>query len=65
MDSWKMTRALGAAAMALILAATAALAQQPGRIRGQIETVDGAMLALKTRDGSMLNVKVADDARVA
>jgi len=65
MDSWKMTRALGAAAMALILAATAALAQQPGRIRGQIETVDGAMLALKTRDGSTLNVKVADDARVA
>ena len=65
MDSWKMTRALGAAAMALILAATAALAQQPARIRGQIETVDGAMLALKTRDGSTLNVKVADDARVA
>jgi hypothetical protein len=65
MDSWKMTRALGAAAMALILAATAALAQQPGGIRGQIETVDGAMLALKTRDGSTLNVKVADDARVA
>ena len=45
--------------------ATSAYAQQPGRIRGQIETVDGAMLALKTRDGSMLNVKVADDARVA
>ena len=65
MDSWKMTRALGAAAMALILAATAALAQQPGRIRGQIEKADGAMLVLKTRDGSTLNVKVADDARVA
>lgn len=65
MDSWKMMRALGAAAMILSLAATAALAQQPGRIRGQIETADGAMLSLKTRDGSMLNVKVADDARVA
>ena len=58
-------RALGAAAIALSLAATAAFAQQPGRIRGQIEKADGAMLELKTRDGAMLNVKVADDARVS
>jgi hypothetical protein len=58
-------RALGAAAIALSLAATAAFAQQPGRIRGQIEKADGAMLALKTRDGAMMNVKVADDARVS
>ena len=58
-------RALGAATIALSFAATAAFAQQPGRIRGQIEKADGAMLVLKTRDGSMLNVKVADDARVA
>jgi len=66
MANLNMTRrALGAAAIALSLAATAALAQQPGRIRGQIEKVDGAMLVLKTRDGAMLNVKVADDARVA
>ena len=47
------------------LAATAAFAQQPGRIRGQIEKADGAMLALKTRDGAMLNVKVDDNARVS
>lgn len=58
-------RALGAAVIALSLAATAALAQQPARIRGQIEKADGAMLVLKTRDGAMLNVRVADDARVA
>jgi hypothetical protein len=58
-------RALGAAAIALSLAATAAFAQQPARIRGQIEKVDGAMLVLKTRDGAMLNVKVAADARVS
>lgn len=58
-------RALAAAAIALSLAATAALAQQPARIRGQIEKVDGAMLSLRTRDGAMLNVKVADDARVS
>jgi hypothetical protein len=50
-----------------MLATSAAWAQQPppGRIRGQIEKVDGEMLSLKLRDGSMLNVKVADDARVS
>jgi hypothetical protein len=58
-------RALGAAAILAILTATVAVAQQPGRIRGQIEKADGAMLVLKTRDGAMLNVKVADDARVS
>lgn len=58
-------RALGAAAFAVVFAVTTAVAQQPGRIRGQIEKADGAVLALKTRDGAMLNVKVADDARVS
>ncbi len=58
-------RALGAAVVVLSLAASAALAQQPGRIRGQIEKVDGPMLSLKTRDGAMLNVKVDEKARVA
>ena len=47
------------------MAASAAFAQQPGRIRGQIEKADGAVLSLKTRDGAMLDVKVADDARVS
>ncbi|HYC17628.1 MAG TPA: hypothetical protein VEC94_10505 [Pseudolabrys sp.] len=61
----KMTRrALGAAAIVLLFATTS-FAQQPGRIRGQIEKIDGPMLALKTRDGTMLNVKVADDARIS
>jgi hypothetical protein len=60
-----MTRwTLGAVAIALLFA-NAALAQQPGRIRGQIEKVDGSMLSLKARDGTMLNVKVADDARIS
>jgi hypothetical protein len=44
---------------------TAVDAQQPGRIRGQIEKIDNGMLSLKTREGTMLNVKVADDARVS
>ncbi len=57
-------RALGAAAIALLFT-TAVFAQQPARIRGQIEKADGSTLSLKTRDGSILDVKVADDARVA
>lgn len=61
----KMTwRALAAAALAFVFATTA-FAQQPGRIRGQIEKADGNMLVLKLRDGSSLNVKLADDARVS
>src|SRR5581483_9211660 len=34
------------------------------RIRGQIETIDGNMLAIKARDGTSVAVKLADDARV-
>ena len=66
MHQMNMTgRLLGAAAIAVCVLATSALAQQPGRIRGQIEKADGAMLSLKTRDGATLSVKVADDARVS
>ncbi|MGE5163532.1 MAG: hypothetical protein ACM3IH_05845 [Sphingobacteriales bacterium] len=65
MYSLNMARqVIGAAAIALFFT-TAAQAQQPGRIRGQIEKVDGAVLVLKARDGTMLNVKLADDARVS
>jgi hypothetical protein len=58
-------RTLGVAVIALSLMATAAFAQQPGRIRGQIEKVDGDMMVLKTREGAMLNVKVDDKTRVS
>ena len=58
-------RAVGAAVVLLSLTASAVLAQQPGRIRGQIEKVDGPMLSLKTRDGTMMNVKVDEKARVS
>jgi hypothetical protein len=57
-------KALIGAGLALVLA-TSIFAQQPARIRGQIEKADGAMLVLKTRDGAVLNVKLADDARVS
>ncbi len=61
----KFGRALGAAAIALVFATTAALAQQKGRIRGEIEKVNGQMLSVKTREGAMLNVKVDDKTRVS
>ncbi|HET9414956.1 MAG TPA: hypothetical protein VFO74_12655 [Pseudolabrys sp.] len=57
-------RAIGTVAVALFFA-TAANAQQQGRIRGQVEKVDGATYVLKARDGTTLNVKLADDARVS
>jgi hypothetical protein len=66
MDNPNLTmRAFAAAAVALVFAVNTAVAQQPGRIRGQIEKAEGAVLALKTRDGTVLNVKLADDARVS
>jgi hypothetical protein len=49
----------------LLLMDAAAFAQQLGRIRGQIEKVDGATVALKTRDGAMVNVTLANDVRVS
>jgi hypothetical protein len=65
MSTMTMTRRALGVAVVLSLAASAAFAQQPGRIRGQIEKADGTMLVLKTRDGAMLNVKVDEKARVS
>jgi hypothetical protein len=65
MSTMNMTRRVFAVAAALSLTAGTAVAQQPGRIRGQIEKADCAMLVLKTRDGAMLNVKVDEKARVS
>jgi hypothetical protein len=61
----KIIRAAIIAAGLGFVAASTAWAQQPGRIRGQIEKVDGAMLVLKTRDGATINVKVDEKARVS
>ena len=52
------------AAAALACAIASADAQQPGRIRGQIEKADGPMLTLKTREGATMQVHVGDDARI-
>ena len=59
------TRSLAAAALAIALAVTGASAQQPGRIRGQIEKVDGATYVVKTREGATLNMKLDEKARVS
>jgi len=50
-----------------IVAATAALAQQPPpvRVRGTIEQSDGSTLVVKTRAGETLAIKLADNARVS
>jgi hypothetical protein len=57
---------IGACAVALILATSATIAQQPDivRVRGTIEGVDGKTLTVKGRDGSPVVVKLADDVRV-
>ena len=51
---------------AFAFAATAALAQAPDlvRVRGTIQSVDGAMLDVKPRDGADMKIKLADNARV-
>jgi hypothetical protein len=60
-----LTRSLLAAAMVLATSSFA-LAQQPptARIRGTIESVDGATLMIKSREGADLKVRVADNATV-
>jgi hypothetical protein len=48
----------------IALAATSALAQQPQRVRGTIESVDGAALVIKQGDSSDVTVKLADNAQI-
>jgi hypothetical protein len=65
-----MRRIIGAATLALLLAASAAQAQAPAqgpapvRVRGTIEKVDGQTLTVKLRDGSETTVKLADNPRI-
>jgi hypothetical protein len=58
-------RAIGAATLALLISASAAWAQQqPIRLRGTVDAVDGAMLIVKARDGAMLKVKLASNVNI-
>lgn len=65
MDVIITRRMLGVAALALVLAGTAAPAQPTSvRVRGEIETIDGNTLTVKARDGSTLTIVMADTVRV-
>jgi hypothetical protein len=60
-------RVLGAAALALVVAASTSFAQQPQtvRVRGTVEAADGAMLTVKGRDGqTTYRIKMADNVSV-
>lgn len=55
---------LSAAAVVVMLASSAALAQDTVRVRGTIERVDGTTYIVKARDGSELKVVLGDKAMV-
>jgi hypothetical protein len=61
----RLTRPLVAVAM-VVATSLYALAQQPQtvRIRGTIESVDGATLMIKSREGADLKVRITDNATV-
>jgi hypothetical protein len=53
-----------AAAVALLLSLAPASAQQPARVRGTIEKIDGNTLTVKSREGATVNVVLKDGAAV-
>jgi hypothetical protein len=58
-------RAFGAAGFALVLATSAAFAQQPPvRVRGDIVKADGDVFEIKTRGGETVKVKLVEPQRV-
>ena len=61
-----ISRAFAASLLSATLLSSAALAQQPQplRIRGTIESVDGALLTVKDRDGQERKVKVTDNVAI-
>ena len=58
-------RVLCAAGMTLMFATTAAWAQAPVRVRGEITKVDGNTLTVKLRSGESATVKLAEPPRIA
>jgi hypothetical protein len=55
----------GAAGLALLLSIAPVSAQQPARVRGTIEKVDGNTLMVKSREGETVTVKLKDNAVIA
>ena len=64
-SSWR-PRLLAASLTVISLLGSAAWAQQPPpvRIRGTIESVDGAVLTIKSREGTDLKVRMTDNVAV-
>jgi hypothetical protein len=62
----KTRRLFGLAVLGLMLATSAAYAQQAQtvRVRGQIEKAEGDMLDVKARSGDVMKVKLVDPGRV-
>ena len=58
-----MSRTIGVAAFATVLAVTATMAQQPTRVRGTIEKVEGHTLTVRSGEANV-HVAVADNAQV-
>ena len=56
--------AAGAAVAALFVSAAPLSAQQPARVRGTIEKVDGSTLTVKSREGADVNVVLKDPVSV-
>jgi len=55
---------VGAAGLALLLTVASASAQEPTRVRGTIDKVDGNTLLVKSREGATLTIKLKDGATV-
>ncbi len=51
--------------LAVLLAATAAFAQAPTRVRGTITTIEGDVLSVKSRDGKDLKLHLTADVGVS
>ena len=60
----KFALAAGVVGFSLLAVASDAWAQQPTRIRGTLEAVDGQVLTIKGRDGATVKVKLADNGQV-
>lgn len=60
----KVLTIVGAVCVAALTSASVCAQDNPVRVRGTIEQVDGAMMIVKSREGDTLKVKLADDGKV-
>ncbi len=55
---------LSAAAFAFLIVLPAAAQQPPSRIRGTVESIDGAVVTLKSRDGTEVKLHTPDNVQI-